>query len=61
MKTTLRILRILFKLLLLAYVTVINIILISAFYVLLLAIVGWMPMNGHGWNVCSWKWGWKGS
>ena len=42
MKTTLRILRILFKLLLLAYVTVINIILISAFYILLLAIVGWV-------------------
>ena len=42
MKTTLRIFRILFKLLLLIYVAVINIILISAFYVLLLAIVEWM-------------------
>ena len=42
MKTTLRIFRILFKLLLLSYVTVINIVLISAFYVLLLAIVEWM-------------------
>lgn len=42
MKTTLRIFRILFKLLLLSYVTVINLVLISAFYVLLLAIVGWV-------------------
>lgn len=42
MKTTLRIFRILFKLLLLAYVTVVNILLISAFYVLLLTIVGWL-------------------
>ena len=42
MKTTLRIFRILFKLLLLVYVTVINIVLISAFYVLLLAIIGWV-------------------
>lgn len=42
MKTTLRIFRILFKLLLLIYVAVINIILISAFYVLLLAIVEWV-------------------
>ena len=42
MKTTLRIFRILFKLLLLAYVTVVNILLISAFYVLLLTIVGWV-------------------
>ena len=42
MKTTLRIFRILFKLLLLCYVTVVNIILISAFYVLLLLIVEWV-------------------
>ena len=42
MKTTLRIFRILFKLLLLSYVTVINLVLISAFYVLLLAVVGWV-------------------
>ena len=42
MKTTLRIFRILLKLLLLSYVAVVNIILISAFYVLLLAIVGWV-------------------
>lgn len=39
MKTALRIFRILFKLLLLSYVAVVNIILISAFYVLLLAVV----------------------
>ncbi|MSE90560.1 peptidase M48, partial [Escherichia coli] len=38
MKTTLRIFRIVLKLLLLFYVAVVNIILISAFYVLLLAI-----------------------
>lgn len=42
MKTILRIFRILFKLLLMAYVTVVNILLISFFYVLLLAIVGWV-------------------
>lgn len=42
MKTTLRIFRILFKLLLLSYVAVVNIILISAFYVLLLLIVEWV-------------------
>ena len=42
MTTTLRIFRILFKLLLLSYVTVVNIILISAFYVLLLLIVEWV-------------------
>lgn len=42
MKTTLRIFRILYKLLLLCYVTVVNIILISAFYVLLLLIVEWV-------------------
>ena len=42
MKTTLRIFRIVLKLLLLSYVAVVNIILISAFYVLLLAIVGWV-------------------
>lgn len=40
MKTTLRIFRILLKLLLLSYVAVVNIILMSAFYVLLLEIVG---------------------
>ena len=42
MKTILRIFRILFKLLLMAYVTVVNLLLISFFYVLLLAIVGWV-------------------
>ena len=42
MKTTLRIFRILFKLLLFSYVAVVNIILISAFYVLLLAVVEWV-------------------
>lgn len=42
MKTTLRIFRILFKLLLLSYVAIVNIILISAFYVLLLVIVEWV-------------------
>ena len=42
METTLRIFRILFKLLLLSYVTVVNLVLISAFYVLLLAIVEWV-------------------
>ncbi len=42
MKTTLRIFRILFKLLLLSYVAVVNIIFISAFYVLLLAVVEWV-------------------
>lgn len=42
MKTTLRIFRILLKLFLLSYVAVVNIILISAFYVLLLAIIGWV-------------------
>ena len=42
MKTTLRIFRILFKLLLLSYVTIVNIILISAFYVLLFLIVEWV-------------------
>lgn len=42
MKTTLRIFRFLFKLLLLSYVAVVNIILISAFYVLLLAVVEWV-------------------
>lgn len=42
MKTTLRIFRILLKLLLLSYVAVVNIILMSAFYVLLLEIVGWV-------------------
>ena len=42
METILRIFRILFKLLLMAYVTVVNILLISFFYVLLLAIVGWV-------------------
>lgn len=44
MKTTLRIFRILFKLLLFSYVAVVNIILISAFYVLLLAVVEWVPL-----------------
>ena len=42
METTLRIFRILFKLLLLSYVTVVNLVLISAFYILLLAIVEWV-------------------
>ena len=45
MKTTLRIFRILFKLLLLSYVAVVNIILISAFYVLLLTVVEWMASS----------------
>lgn len=42
MKITLRLFRIFFKLLLLSYATVTNIIFISTFYILLLPIVEWV-------------------